>query len=233
MGTAGGIVRGTSKRNRHQVKMRILPMIAGFALATATAVRPALPAESYDLGYYGVWTAYRAVSSDGTALCGIRETGSNGRSFHLKWYAGSARLVAQIFKAGWSIPSGTTIPMAVQFDSFTPWKVDASGVENMVQFGVPLASLRQFAQEFRAANRIQIYFLAGTEGSWNGNLAGSGAAMDALIRCMDTLPGANGSQPFDPSPPATSSQPFSPQPFSPQPQQPAPPPQMPARAQQL
>jgi hypothetical protein len=161
------------------------------------------------LGTYGSWDAYTGLASDGKALCGISEWGRDGRSIHVKYFAGNDFLVLQIFKNGWSIPSGTSVPARLQFDGFEPWNVPATGYGNMVEARIPASQVRQFSVEFRAATQLRLYFLAGTEGPWVGDLSGSGAAMKVLGSCISALYGRQpprASQPFNAGP---STQPFS------------------------
>ena len=160
------------------------------------------------------WTAFAGLAKNGAQVCGIYEAGNDGRSFHIKSFDGQPDLIVQMFKPDWSIPRGTQIPAAIQFAGFSPWTAVAVGMGNMVEFKVPPDRIRQFVLQFRTADQFRLTFLTGNEGSWTGQLAGSGAAIEMLGKCVAER---RGSQPSDTSPPTARTQPFSPAPSAPVP----------------
>ena len=183
---------------------------------TAVALAWPMMAQASDItvtGRVAGWTAFAGLANNGTQVCGIFEAGNDGRSFHIKSFDNQSALVVQIFKPGWSIPSGTKIPATLQFAGFSAWSAMAVGAGNMVEFKVPSDKIQEFASQFRAADQFRLTFLAGNEGAWTGQLTGSGAALNMLGTCV----AGRGSQPSNPSSPSVRSQPFSPVPSAPTP----------------
>jgi hypothetical protein len=194
--------------------LRVLVVV----LATLFLFQPARATDIHQLGRFGGWDAFEGLSVDGKRVCGVSELGNDGRSLMLKFFEGNDFLVVQVFKPGWSIPKGSSVPAQIQFDNFPAWSIPATGTGNMVESYVGAKDLAQFSLEFRAANQFHLTFLEGNEGAWVGQLSGSGAAMNALSSCLTRMPGGAGtgvaqpsrtspSQPFNPPAPVTS-QPF-------------------------
>jgi hypothetical protein len=185
-----------------------------FALAAAVlSLGTARASDITVLGTFGSWQAFGGLAEDGKRVCGLSESGNDGRSFQIKYFDGNESLVIQVFKFVWSIPKGTAIAATVQFGKFSPWQVPARGYGNFMEFYVPMTQLPQFTLEFRAADKFNLTFLTGNEGAWTGLLTGSGAAMDRMYRCLNDMRG-NGTattQPFNAAP----SQPFNPEPTAP------------------
>lgn len=178
---------------------------------------------SNDLGSYGAWTAYRATTASGRAICGIRVTGSEGRSLHLKYFAGDNSITVQAFRQGWTIPPGTRLRVELRVDQNAPWSTSgANGQRNMVEWTVA-GGLDRFSSQFRNGSRLYLDFPQGSETGWVVSLTGSSAALGRMAECMQALraggggPGGNSggkgggapSQPFGNAPPAPQpSQPF-------------------------
>lgn len=156
---------------RHLGAVPVMRLALAMVAIAALSQGAARASDITMLGTFGAWQAYGGLSEDGKGLCGIVETGNDGRSIYLKYFGGTEQLVIQLFKQGWSIPNGIEVPAELQFGNFSPWTVRAHGYRSTVEFVVPLAQLHQFSLEFRAASEYRLTFLTGTEGAWIGQLA--------------------------------------------------------------
>lgn len=95
----------------------------------------------------GFWETYYAVASDGNHLCGMQVTGNNAS---LKYIPGRTMFI-QIFKTGWRIPPGTSIPGYVTFDRDPPTHVTGEGGtpssgNSYVEFQIKSAAEAEFSE---------------------------------------------------------------------------------------
>ena len=128
-------------------------------------------------------------------MCGIESHGAQGKSFHIKYFAGDDYLVVQLFKDTWRIPRDQEASIILYFDRQPPWRVRAIGVDNLLEFRVEAAQLTDFMRDFGDATSGLIDFVEGNEGRWTMDLYGSGNAVDRMAVCIRAV-GAGATQPF-------------------------------------
>lgn len=201
-----------------QSRVVALALLAGLAAGGAEA-------QTRTIGVFGAWEAFGGTTSDNRPVCGVSSSFPDGRYFGIKYWQGQDRFTVQLIKPSWQIPSGTRVPLALQFDQQSPWTATASGFPatttagGFVEFTVPFARLENFLREFRLASTASVTFTQGSEPTWRLTLTGSNAASQALDDCVRRMgggtvagkPGLGGpSQPF-----AAPAQPFAPAPQTP------------------
>lgn len=144
-------------------------------------------ADTRDLAREGPWTAFGGTSESGVPVCGIIESGRNGRSIAVKWFRGDDTLTFQIFKDSWHIRDGAKFRISMEMDDNGAWTARATGSGNHLDFAIPLSKADLWEKEFRESDRIRIQFPDGGEDPWVGDLNGSDAIMDHMIRCMKVI----------------------------------------------
>ena len=161
----------------------------------------ALPAraEVVNTAREGMWVAYGGVANDGKRVCGIGETGTDGRTFQIKYFENAQSFEIVIGKPGWAIPPGTQAEIAITFDRSSPWRGMAKGNGLLLFLSLPMTRLVAFEAEFKAAYSMIVSFPGGTEAPWRGDLTGSTAIAGHMARCIRTLLGTaapGNDQPF-------------------------------------
>ncbi|WP_207537185.1 hypothetical protein [Sabulicella rubraurantiaca] len=196
---------------------RLVVLTLGLGLAST----PALSQQggwSTDIATHGSWTAYRAQTPTGRQLCGIRVVGAEGRTLHLKHFAGDRHVTFQAFKSSWTIPQGTRLRLSLRVDNNAPWTTGgAVGQRNFVEWTVA-GGIERFEVQFRNGTRLFLEFPEGSEGPWVVSLTGSAAAMGRMVECMNAVrqgtgdaPRGGPTQPFGDAPrQAPPTQPFTP-----------------------
>ncbi|WBV42417.1 hypothetical protein [Pseudoroseomonas cervicalis] len=186
---------------------RVLSLVLAAAMLAAALPSPAL-ARTEVFAEVGGWHAFLGTSDAGSRLCGLGTTGSAGKQFYVKHFAGNAGISIHIFKQGWSIPAGRPILMGYQFDRSDIFRAPgAAGSGTMISFELEGQAMVDFFNMFRAGRSLNIHFLEGDEGGWTVNLTGSTAIAEHFARCLIRWSGQGlDTQPFAPSAP---SQPFS------------------------
>ncbi|WP_301588809.1 hypothetical protein [Sabulicella glaciei] len=155
---------------------------------------------STDIATHGSWTAYRAQTPTGRQLCGIRVVGAEGRTLHLKHFAGDRHVTFQAFKTSWSIPQGTRLRLSLRVDGNAPWTTGgAIGQRNFVEWTVG-GGIERFDAQFRNGARLFLEFPEGSEAAWVVSLTGSAAAMGRMVECMGTLRQGQGKRRAAPRP---------------------------------
>ncbi len=188
-------VRREIAMNLHRILVLLLLTLVTFVGSSAEG-----SAQIILLGRYGGWEAFGGKADGGGDVCGASSEGSEGRSFNVKWYAGTRYLAIQIFKAGWQIPTGTPVDVILQFDTAAPWSAKALPFNGgkALQLEVRLAQVDTFINEIRYAVRMTVTFPDGSEAPWIGSMVGSDLAMQAMVGCIRTVSGSGApqTQPF-------------------------------------
>jgi hypothetical protein len=159
----------------------------------------------------GRWMAAAGRSDDGIPMCAMATGGTEGRSFHIKWFANNDGLIVQIFKDGWVVPMNANVPVEFQIDHAAVWSATAVGRGNSIFFRVLGSKISDFMNEIAYGATLKVAFPAGSEQPWSGSLDGSGGAAEAMLRCIKQIKGINPpTQPYSTQPvqPAQPTQPF-------------------------
>jgi hypothetical protein len=173
--------------------IRSVVLVAALALGAGNAL-----AQTRTLGTFGAWEAFGGTSNDGKPVCGVSTVWRDGRYFGIKYWQGRQHFTIQLIKPSWQIPSGTRIPVALQFDQLSPWTANASGFPGtstagaFVEFTVPFGRLDNFLREFRQATSAVVNFRSGNEPAWRLTLTGSNAASQAMGDCLRRMSGGGG-----------------------------------------
>lgn len=130
----------------------------------------------------GSWKAFAAKTPDGDTVCGVDETGSNGKYLSVKHYNDDNRLTVQATKDNWDFDPGSSGQIYMQFDNLRPWTATARADGDTIEFSVDLDSMDQFEDEFRHAYTLTIQF--GSDYSWIADLTGTNRITNALANCV-------------------------------------------------
>jgi hypothetical protein len=219
-----------------QTRRLAMVAVAALALSAAIAVsgKPAIAGDFYRSGY---WTAYYEPKSNaGNAVCGMKTGSANDMSIHIKWFAGEKGITIQTFKGNWRIPKGQKVKVNVGFDKTQVGTATATGdmiYGSNYQIGLlsftidtSLEDIKEFLDEFMAANKMWIEFPNGNEKPWFADMTGSRDAATAFFKCVKVVPvptqpyGApEASQPYGKQPAQQPTQPFERKPSPPTPAQ--------------
>lgn len=158
----------------------------GFVLSLGLLVGPVAAQESELLFSNQAWKVEVTQFEDGTKAC-KGEVVAEGESFSI-WalQAGGVRL--QFFSEQWDFGEGQTADLVVEIDRRGPWSLmDAELYLNSILFDLPDgAGSAGFIRE--VSNGSTIYLRAADgEDMRSYPLAGSSAAIDALIDCEDMI----------------------------------------------
>lgn len=190
--------------------------LVGSALA-GMLVAASLPAAAavVETHRYGRWTAIEGTTRNGSRVCGV-STGAHSASpmyVGVKLFPDMGQLDVHISKSSWSIPGGTSVPVRIEFQgSSRSWSTgQATGDGEMVTLSIDPRRAASFLVEFSAASHGIIWF-GGDEAPWTVSLAGSDAAVRAMLGCVQRARGGSTfTQPFaGASPPSTSPAPTMP-----------------------
>lgn len=205
--------------------MRLL----GFALAGALAATASPAAAAVvETHRHGQWATIEGTTPGGSRVCGVAtmEGEAPSRYVGVKFFPDLGQLDVHISKPSWSIPSGTSVEVEIAFSgSPGAWSTrTAAGKGDMVTFAINPRKAAEFLVELSLASRGTIRF-GGDEAPWAINLAGSGAAVRAMLECVGRSRGApSATQPYASAPkpePATPSVPYTPSTEPPMPQRPS------------
>ena len=186
----------------------LLPISLGATLIAGPGPIPAVRAEVVTVARYGAWQAYSGVADDGKRVCGIGETGADGRTFNIKYFEGANNFEIVIGKPAWAIPAGIHADVAITFDRATPWRGSARGSGIYLFLSLPLERLLPFEAEFKQAYSMIVSFPGGSEAPWRGNLSGSTAISGQMAECVRLLVASGGGPATPTAPPGATTQPF-------------------------
>lgn len=172
----------------------------------------AQPAAAEMTVYYhaGSWDAFSGQDAEGKLACGVGSTNpTDNRKFSMRFVIGGDSVTFQAKKPTWSIPEGTQLPVVVQIGLDTPWTMQGTGKDQVVEWTLDRGSIQAFDTQFRRALSMTVTFPSGNEPPWTVGLNGSTAISNAMGRCVTDLTARAGTQPQGPTP-AGPTQPFSP-----------------------
>lgn len=183
-----------------------------FGLALAGAfIAASLPAAAavVETHRYGHWTAIEGTTGNGSRVCGVSTGGrtASPKYVGVKFFPDRGQLDVHIGKSSWSIPSGTSVPVQIEFNgSSGSWSTaQATGNGEMVTLSINPQRAANFLVEFSLASHGVIRF-GGDEAPWTMNLAGSNAAVRAMLGCIQRARGVPPStQPLASVPPPSNS----------------------------
>lgn len=157
------------------------------ALCLSTAATGAAAESASEVLFtHKAWEVRVVAFDDGTVSC-LAQVTDESRSFTL--WADAAQLVQlQFYDDSWDLGEGETANLQVRVDSIAPWTLnDAELHKQSVFFNLPDSDMgTQFMQEVMGGNVI---YLNNADGELveSYSLAGSNAAIGALIECVDAL----------------------------------------------
>lgn len=166
-----------------------------FAGVILTVASVAGATESRTLFKHKRWEV-RVVAFDDGALKCVAQVNANRSSFAI-WADGKKPARLQFFDKKWNLGQ-TNADVIVRVDRRPKWDLyNARLNQNSVLFDLPNdTDGRRFVNEVRRGRVIYLGNNKGREvGRWS--LAGSSAAVGALIDCVDLLKGRNNSNPFN------------------------------------
>ena len=168
-------------------------LAAGVLLAAA-----ALPAaaEVVETHRHGHWIAIEGTTQNGSRVCGVStRSAADAPSAYVgvKFFPDRGQLDVHMAKPSWSIPTGTGVPVEIEFDGAAgSWATGhAAGNGGMVTLSVNPRRAGEFLAEFGAASRGTIRF-GGDEAPWTVDLSGSGVAVQAMMDCVLRAGGSRG-----------------------------------------
>lgn len=174
-------------------------------------------------GTVGDWSSIAGVAINGQFQCGMMNyDASSSRAVGIKWQRNlSDRLLIQVSKSNWRVPTGTRMTIALQMDQNPVWSGVATGTSSanglsFAEMSVPLREIRTFINEFRGGSVLRVSFPDGSEPTWFISLRGSNAVSDLFSSCVGSFPEGRGSpEPTQPHGSAAPTQPFRPNSFRP------------------
>jgi hypothetical protein len=167
--------------------------VAVFSIAAPAA------AETQVSARYGYWSVLEGTTNQGSRVCGVASMGSapEKRYLAVRFFPDEGYLEVQVAKDTWAIPSGTKVPLEIEFNGYPgAWRSQSGGNGDgryiYQRFNSDAAV--NFLREFRGASSGVIRF-GGNESAWAMNLTGSSAAVGAMIDCIRRARGGT-AQPY-------------------------------------
>jgi hypothetical protein len=158
------------------------------AVAATLAVSPVARADTTIYYHSGNRDAFESTSTGGQPVCGIGSHNlADGSSLALRFQLGGANVTFTASKPGWLIPDGTALPVVMQVGLAEPWKVQAIGNGDRVEWTLDTNTMQRFDTQFRDAASMTLTFPSGTEPPWVIGLHGSSAISNAMGRCIRDL----------------------------------------------
>ncbi len=159
----------------------LLVLLAGFALPAQAGNL----LRSEKLFSHKQWEVLVAAYDDGTFSC-IARVQKPGSAFAL-WESPGGPTQVQFWNRDWDFTPATE-DIVVQIDRRAPWDLSNASLEGQsVWFDLPGdAPSRRFVNEIRRGNRVALKSSSNRHVD-SCSLAGSNAAIDALIACGDGL----------------------------------------------
>jgi hypothetical protein len=172
--------------------MRLFGSALAGVLLTASLPAAAAVVETHR---YGHWIAIEGATQNGSRVCGVSTRSAAAPSAYVgvKFFPDRGQLDVHMAKPSWSIPSGASVPVEIEFDgSPGSWATGhAAGDGGMVTLSVSPRRAGEFLAEFSVASRGTIRF-GGREAPWVVDLSGSGAAVQAMLDCVRRAHGGGG-----------------------------------------
>lgn len=175
------------------MKLRIIAAAA----ATIMLAMPSL-AETEVTARAGDWEAFSGttVPKPGSGkkaqrVCGVSQSMADDRYVSIKFFEGDTTFTLQIGWKQWRINDGDKQEVAITMN--TRWTTkEATGMhfndgDAGLEMTVKVAELRDFMQEFRAANQMRFEFPGSGAHAWTMSLNGSSAVTDAFDKCRNGL----------------------------------------------
>jgi hypothetical protein len=165
-------------------------------------------------GRFGLWENFEGRSADGNFVCGMASHGDS-KSFMIKHFENRDFFVVHVYNPGWRVSRPRDVEVALRFGTqfnsgrlFGEAHPPRNSSSALVEVHIPYEGSGAFWNGFRLASMGYLDFLTGNEGTWRINLAGSNAATQHFMRCVDRRGFAT--QPFSTIPPDRSEKEISP-----------------------
>jgi hypothetical protein len=132
------------------------------------------------------WKVEVVQFDDGSLSCAA-SVGDIANNFTI-WADPDQSMSLQFYSGAWEFGEGTTADLVLEVDSRGPWSLTAAELyKQSVLFDLPDSDQGvAFLVEVAAGRRIDLRDKDGADVQWY-SLAGSRAAMDALIACGDAI----------------------------------------------
>lgn len=164
-----------------------LPIKAAMAAICLLATPAA--ADTFPIFSSGNWSAFSGTVDTGEPVCGIVTAGKN-KAFALKWLDGDDRLIVHLYDDSWVTSPGAMVPVIITFGDHSPWSTNAKAVRQddghviLEAYVKTDHSISEFITEIENSNEMRISFPSLMRPDWVGGLAGSGAVVRAMVKCI-------------------------------------------------
>jgi hypothetical protein len=179
--------------------MRLLLASLAFLAVTSLA-----RAEIRIFDRFGAWEVFWGTDNQGQPTCAVGTTipGPGSRTVLVQYFIGQDFLHMRLMRIGWAIPHNAEIRV-VSIIGRQTWNARAIGEGNRLVWFITGSTMREWEHAFRTGSTMEIHFLTGNEPPWIISLAGSSAALNSMVICIQTLSSMGGN-----TPPNWSTQPF-------------------------
>ena len=134
------------------------------------------------------WDAFSGPDENAKPVCGIGTTKqTEKRSFSLRFPIGWDSVTFRAKKSTWNIPAGTVIPLTIQIGHDDPWKVQGTGMGQVVEWSVDPGTFQPYEKQFRRNKSMTVSFPSGSEPPWTIPLKGSKTISNAFGHCIKVM----------------------------------------------